>query len=408
MVTAAPLQACRCANVFKAGFALAAAIFLPQILRSQPEVYFASASGQVGDTLKLTLRDIIDGHTSLSYTPGVWNAHKDLYEDPDNPNNIILFYSQDSISKALQDSGSSPSNYWNREHLWPRSYGVDDTSASNTDIFNLVPAYKGVNSDRNNNYFDYADPTASGYADPAHPLAPLCKEVENLSWEPADGQKGWVARAMFYMATRYSHLNLVSTPPSPAPVTNGTNMAQLSSLLIWNRQFGPTARERTVNQRIFDNYQHNRNPFIDYPEFADAIWVNGPSWGAWRLAHFSLTELLDETVSGDLQDPDGDGLANIIEMARYSDPRSPDSAPLVAKTVNSGSVELSFLRAADTAHLNLAISLQSSPDLVEWDTVPLTGATTDPAGPGQVTVTVTVALPPEGNPEFYRLTVIRP
>ena len=381
---------------------------LVQFACGQPQSYFAPADGKMGETLKLSLRDIIDGHTSLSYTPGVWNAHKDLYEDPNNSNNIILFYSQDSISKSLQDSGSSPNNYWNREHLWPRSYGVDDTAACNTDIFNLVPAYKGVNSDRNNNYFDYADPSATGYSDPANPLAPLCKEVENVSWEPADGQKGWVARAMFYMTTRYSHLNLVSTPPSPAPVTNGTSMAQLSSLLIWNRQFLPTDRERTVNQRIFDDYQHNRNPFIDYPEFADAIWVNGPSWGAWRLAHFSLTELLNVAVSGDNADPDKDGIPNIIEMARYSNPRSPDSAPLVAQVVTGNSVTLTFLRAADTTHLNLTISLEKSTNLVHWDTVPLTSAQSNPAGPDQISVSLTLGLPPNGDLEFFRLVVVRP
>ncbi|NUR42326.1 MAG: ribonuclease, partial [Streptomyces sp.] len=26
------------------------------------------------------------------------------------------------------------------------------------------------------------------------------------------------------------------------------------------------------NQVIYDTYQHNRNPFIDHPEWVEAIW----------------------------------------------------------------------------------------------------------------------------------------
>ena len=51
--------------------------------------YYSTINGQSGNVLKSALNSIIDNHTSLSYTPGVWNAHKDLYEDPNNSGNII-------------------------------------------------------------------------------------------------------------------------------------------------------------------------------------------------------------------------------------------------------------------------------------------------------------------------------
>ena len=59
--------------------------------------YYSTINGQSGNQLKSALNSIIDNHNSLSYTPGVWNAHKDLYEDPDNSDNIILFYNQINI-----------------------------------------------------------------------------------------------------------------------------------------------------------------------------------------------------------------------------------------------------------------------------------------------------------------------
>ena len=58
---------------------------------AQISSYYSTINGQSGSQLKSALNSIIDNHNSLSYTPGVWNAHKDLYEDPNNSNNIILF-----------------------------------------------------------------------------------------------------------------------------------------------------------------------------------------------------------------------------------------------------------------------------------------------------------------------------
>jgi endonuclease I len=383
--------------------ALLAIVVLTTLTQAQPAGYFATAEGLSGSTLKSTLRGIIDGHQSLSYTPGVWDAHKDLYEDPNDSSRLILFYSQASISKSSQAGSSSANPLWNREHLWPRSYGADDTTASNNDLFHLVPTYEAVNSDRSNNYFDNANPALSGYQAPAHPIAPLCKENEALIWEPGDGQKGWVSRSMFYMTTRYSHLSLSDTPSSTA-----NRMGRLSTLLKWNRQFLPSDKEREVNQRIFDDYQGNRNPYIDFPEFADAVFVTGPSWGGWRLDHFTLAELLDPAISGDDADPDADGVINLIEMARYSDPRdAADGIPVEGTITGPSTVEISFTRATSSENLNLTLVLQVSTNLSNWSTVPLAGATIDPAGTNQESVTVTRTIAP-GTAEFYRLHVVRP
>jgi endonuclease I len=378
-----------------------------QTLAGQPVDYYASAAGLSGNTLKTTLEGIIDGHTTLSYTPGVWEAHKDLYEDPNDSSRLILFYSQASWDKSAQDPGSGSTQYWNREHLWPRSYGVGSSGSDNTDLFALVPANKSVNNDRSNNYFDYADPSKSGYEDPANALAPLCKENGGLIWEPADGQKGRAARALLYMTTRYSYLELVDTPPSPAPNTSSSRMAQLSVMLEWNRKFLPAAFETTLNQRIFDDYQGNRNPYIDFPEFADQIWITGPSWGGWRLAHFTLSELADDLISGDGADPDGDGLSNLMEMARYSDPRTPDDEPEMSFAQSGGELLLSFARASDMMNLNLELLLESSTDFVVWDPVNLSGSAIDALDSNSETVTIRLELSPS-TPLFFRLRAARP
>ena len=70
------------------------------------------------------------------------------------------------------------------------------------------------------------------------------------TFEPGDGQKGKAARAIFYMTTRYDYLELINTPPSAAPVSNGNQMAQLNTLLKWNRDFLPTSNERSEPENL--------------------------------------------------------------------------------------------------------------------------------------------------------------
>lgn len=49
-------------------------------------------------------------------------------------------------------------------------------------------------------------------------------------------------------------------------------MGLLSTLLKWNEFDPPSREERLRNERICKFYQHNRNPFVDHPEYAKLIW----------------------------------------------------------------------------------------------------------------------------------------
>ena len=377
--------------------------------------YYSTINGQSGNQLKSALNSIIDNHNSVSYTPGVWNAHKDLYEDPDNSDNIILFYSQASVSKSTQlGSGGSGATAFNREHLWPRSYGVGNSGYDNTDLHHLVPTYVSVNSSRGNKYFDYSDPEAAGYSSPAYELAPQCTSTSE-TFEPGDGQKGKAARAIFYMTTRYDYLELVNTPPSAAPESSGNQMAQLNTLLKWNRDFLPTNSEQIVNQKIYTYYQGNRNPYVDYPELADVVWLEGPSWGKWRLDNFTLSELLDSSVSGDNADPDKDGIKNLLERAMYTDPREKNTTDALSAQLINGIFSLSFTRAIDTTNLNASIRLESSLDLYNWTTVDLSEATVNTITPIQEIVTLSLDTLSSGANDisiapakYYRIVAINP
>jgi len=373
------------------------------LLFSQPEVYFNSAETLSGFELKDELHAIIDNHTRLSYTPGVWEAHKDLHEDPDDPSKLILFYSELSFDKSAQDPGRGSEEYWNREHLWPRSYGVGSSGSDNTDLFRLVPANKAVNNDRGNLYFDESNPSDGNFSVPGHPLAPNTSNDAN-SWEPGDQQKGWVARAMFYMDTRYEELQLVDTPPTPS--TSQSVMAQLSVLLDWNRRFLPAEKETTFNERVYADYQGNRNPFISYPEFADAIWLGHPSWGAWRLQHFTLEELANPSISGDQADPDLDRIPNLVELALYSDPRTPEYVPALRVERSETGIEVVFERWEQTEHLNLRLLLESSLDGQSWQALDLGEADYESLGNGLEQVSLTLDPTQLAASRVYRLRAV--
>jgi hypothetical protein len=49
-------------------------------------------------------------------------------------------------------------------------------------------------------------------------------------------------------------------------------------LLRWNELDPVSAKEKERNEAIYNDYQHNRNPFVDHPEYARMIW--DPTWNA--------------------------------------------------------------------------------------------------------------------------------
>ncbi len=232
-----------------------------------PDGYYSTAEGKTGTELADALHDIIDDHFSIGYTP-TREALPITDMDPSNPNNTILIYSRDSVPFTTL------TGIYNREHLWPRSRGIGSSGPDNSDLFNLRPSHVSTNSDRGNLIFDESDVNDSGYRPPgSFSLAPEVSR-DSDSWEPPNSVKGAIARSMFYMAVRYdgsdsATTDLVLTNDSQL---SSTELGALDTLLTWHRQFPVTDAERLRNQKIFDQFQHNRNPFIDFPDFAEMIY----------------------------------------------------------------------------------------------------------------------------------------
>lgn len=244
-----------------------------------PAGYYDNTDGISGEQLKNTLNDIIKGHTQFSYSSSgtdVWDILKQTDKDTNNANNIILFYTGWSVDAAQEYNNGSG---WNREHIWSKSHGDFGTSRGpGTDVHHLRPSDISVNSAKNSRWFDNC---STPYLD--NGIYTGCfTSSENWVWQPRDEVKGDVARMIFYMATRYEgesgepDLELIDYLPSDNNTADPV-YAKVSTLLEWHNSDPVDNGERNRNNIIYSDFQNNRNPFIDHPEFANLIWSNAVS-----------------------------------------------------------------------------------------------------------------------------------
>ncbi len=228
--------------------------------------YYAAAIGLSGTPLKNSLATIsARGHTRMSYAQ-VWDALKYTDEDPNNSSNVILIYTGRSQAKTFNASGNSNPDAWNREHTWPKSHGFPDESDwAYTDIHHLRPEDASVNSTRGNKDFDNGGSSISE--------APG-NYTDSNSFEPRNAVKGDVARMMFYMDVRYNSNDSTGTEDLVLVNTAGTsgaNLGKICTLLAWHNQ-DPVSQEEINRHARIVSRQGNRNPFVDYPAWANQLW----------------------------------------------------------------------------------------------------------------------------------------
>ncbi|MBL7754863.1 MAG: endonuclease [Chitinophagaceae bacterium] len=244
--------------------------------------YYQSALGLTGANLQNTLHSIIGNQTQLTYS-GLWNYYQstdtkpgniiwDIYSDiPGGTAPYTFTWSTDQCT----NSPNSESICYNREHTWPSTY-FNDFYPMYADLFLVMPTDAWVNNKRNN--FPYGKVNSATWTSQNGSKLGVSTSYSNWSstnpnhwaFEPIDSFKGDVARNYFYIATRYlgedaSWYNwemATGAVLSPAAVT---------LLLDWHHKDPVSQKEINRNNAVYA-IQGNRNPFIDYPIFADCIW----------------------------------------------------------------------------------------------------------------------------------------
>jgi endonuclease I len=262
---------------------LFASLFIGYTLRGQVSDYYKSAVGLSGEQLKTELHNIIDDHIEFPYTSSskdVWDILKVTDQDTSNPNNVILIYSGRSVDAAQEyNSGSG----WTREHVWAKSRGDFGTSkGAGTDVHHLRPLDAGVNSTRNNRSFDNCT-SCEEVIDNNFATGSFIDQSQ-WTFQPPAEVKGDVARMLFYMAVRYEGDNndqdLELDNSIPGQTEKQPFHGKLETLLQWNDEDPVSDWERNRNEVIFQQFQQNRNPFIDHPELAAYLW-GGKANDSW-------------------------------------------------------------------------------------------------------------------------------
>jgi endonuclease I len=237
---------------------------LPALVRADaydpPSGYYDGATGTgtvLMDQLKLIMKT---GQVLPSYGDARYLLD-DTDRDPNNPSNVLLFYSRTSVSGVW----NANSNFFGtREHVWPSSRRPDGDPGNTThnigsDLHILKPLDMSTNSSRGNKSF--GDVNASG----------TNHGVSTSYYYPGDADSGDAARIIFYGGTRWKDegLKVVYGPG----VESNYEMGDLASLLIWHYQDVPDDFERRRNEMIY-GFQYNRNAYIDHPEWVWSVYVD--------------------------------------------------------------------------------------------------------------------------------------
>ncbi|WP_414828921.1 endonuclease [Alteromonas sp. H39] len=253
--------------------------------------YYASADGLTGFALKSELHNIIDSHSTQSYS-ALWSFYLSYGRDTyyENDGSILDIYSENPTGSdsftftAGSDqcgSYSGESDCYNREHAFPRSWFGGAVSPMNTDVHHIFPTDGYVNARRSS--YPYGEVGSASYT--SSNGSRLGSAASGLGYsgtvfEPIDEFKGDIARAYFYMATRYEDVIAGWQSQSSygdAALNGSSNQVFenwfLNMLLSWHAQDPVSQKEIDRNDAAY-SFQGNRNPFVDHPELVSEIWGN--------------------------------------------------------------------------------------------------------------------------------------
>jgi len=252
-----------------------AIIFTFRIVAQIPPGYYDPAAGQTGLPLKIALHNIIKNHTSVTYASllthfqttdvqqngNVWDMYSDV---PGGVPPYQFLFGQNC------GNYSGEGDCYNREHSWPSSW-FGDATPMYTDMFHLYPTDGYVNNRRSN--YPFGDVGTVTWTSLNGSKLGGCSDAgySGIVFEPIDSFKGDFARSIFYMSVRYF------TEDSGWPGSTMTTGAEINSWAIavlktWN-DLDPVSQKEVNRNNIVYTIQHNRNPFIDHPEWIDSVWT---------------------------------------------------------------------------------------------------------------------------------------
>lgn len=294
-----------------------------------PANYYDAIDGKQDSVLKSTLSELVRGgvryeyginqYHSTSNPPeweagdlkayGTWQAlpSTDMHPDGviwDMYSNCVRYF-----PSKLGESGCS----LNIEHCLPKSWWGGTVNEAYKDLFNLNPSDQRANSQKSN-YAPGHVQKGDKFDNGSFRMDSKAKSQYNyICWEPAEEYRGDFARTYFFMATAYEYLEWTAYPDYISHSSYLMFSETIQQVLLdWHRADPVSAKEICRADRISD-IQHNRNPFIDYPELVEYIWGNKKGQ-AVNLAALQCTYKADACPDPIIPTPDPQQYDTIINM----------------------------------------------------------------------------------------------
>lgn len=278
---------------------------MPFLAEAQaPSGYYDGTSTLTGYVLKSKLHQIIsEKNINWHYgdLTGFYNqTDLDRYYDHDASNTTILLdiYSEipngpdsyEYTTANITGSASAEGQGWNREHMMPQST-FNSNYPMYSDLFYVIPTDARINQLRSNYPYGVAKTTTTPFytfsnGSKINTNATASSGYTGRVYEPIDEFKGDIARSLLYFAVRYegklssfNFYNGSSAANDTSPLDGTEEKAfenwYLALLLQWNAQDPVSQKEIDRNNAVY-TIQKNRNPFIDHPEWVNAIWSQTP------------------------------------------------------------------------------------------------------------------------------------
>lgn len=271
-------------------------LFCLVILTIQAEVmpagYYNAIQGKADAELKTALFQIIKGGERLEYGTneyhtttkvqngdtlwrkgdleayGTWHG----FQLADRLSNECVWDMYSSTKRYFPIQGGSVAGM-NIEHCLPKSWWGGTENDAYKDLYHLNPADQAANNNKSNfppgNLQDH-DKLDNG-------VFFMGKDTQwgGYAFSIIDEYKGDFARAYFYVSTAYHDMKWDTNYAQY--VTNDSYLTftpyLIEVLLQWHR-IDPVSEKEINRMDAISSIQHNRNPFIEYPELVEYIWGN--------------------------------------------------------------------------------------------------------------------------------------
>lgn len=261
------------------------------LAEEMPAGYYDAVNGTKDGELKGTLKTIIRDHTVMAYGSGSNSSwYVFYYSDQDENGYCMDMYCDDW--KKFTSPGVAVSGC-NVEHSFAKSWWGGANNDAYKDCYHLNPSNSTANSARSN--YPLGVPVKDIKTSGSLKIGKIHHEALNVDFnvfEPKDEYKGDFARAYFYMATCYGKDINGNYDPTICSAYQGWRLDnkdvgskfamqndnylefqpwEQEVLITWHRQ-DPVSVKEIKRADAVSNFQHNRNPFIDYPFLAEYIW----------------------------------------------------------------------------------------------------------------------------------------